>query len=308
MVQDGNLALGHLPPTKSLLNPAGAPTFYKQVLSTHLVITIQLVPEKDTDKVTIEFLQCWVNNMRTRAILLTKISLQNFSKHKQNDNLNIQNISRETLLFIIFAYHAPFVPFTDHPFHFVATLVLIFLSGFPSVTRFGYFFFLVSWYYFFCCFCFQENRRRGTFLNFVTTCVTINWRYKICKKLPRSFPGTSPNTLCGICIVFRHFKFNFLLVLQWLLCFEQIDPTCFVNQFSNGFSISLHQEVRCECQKFFLGEKVKCWYLRNPAFSKAGTPAASNIFLELFLGFVHAKNLLWFFLRKYCCFSDFRGN
>ena len=149
MVQDGNLALGHLPPTKSLLNPAGAPTFCKQGLSTHLVITIQLVPEKDTDKVTIQLLQCWVNNMQSWTILLTKISLQNFSKRKRNDSLNILNISRETLLFIIFAYHAPFVPFTDHPFHFVATLVLIFLFGFPSVTRFGYFFFLVSWYYFF---------------------------------------------------------------------------------------------------------------------------------------------------------------
>ena len=67
--------------------------------------------------------------MRSLTILLTKISLQNFSKHKRNDNLNILNISRETLLFIIFAYHAPFVPFTDHPFHFVSMLVLIFLSG-----------------------------------------------------------------------------------------------------------------------------------------------------------------------------------
>ena len=58
MVQGGNLALGRLPPTESLLNPAGAPTFCKQVLSTHLVITIQLVPEKDTDKVSIQLLQC----------------------------------------------------------------------------------------------------------------------------------------------------------------------------------------------------------------------------------------------------------
>ena len=58
MFQDGNLALGRLPPTESLLNPAGAPTFCKQVLSTHLVITIQLVPEKDTDKVPIQLLQC----------------------------------------------------------------------------------------------------------------------------------------------------------------------------------------------------------------------------------------------------------
>ena len=56
MVQDGNLAPGHLPATKSLLNPAGAPTFCKQVLSTHLVIKIQLIPEKNTDKVTIQSL------------------------------------------------------------------------------------------------------------------------------------------------------------------------------------------------------------------------------------------------------------
>ena len=67
-----------------------------------------------------------------------------------------------------------------------------------------------------------------------TTCVTISWWYKICKKFPRSFPGTSPNTFCGICIVFRHFMSNFLLVLQWLLCFGQIDPTCFAHQFLNG--------------------------------------------------------------------------
>ena len=65
--------------------------------------------------------------MRSLTILLKKISLQNFSKHKRNGNLNILSISRETLLFIIFAYHAPFVLFTDHPFHFVAMLVLIFL-------------------------------------------------------------------------------------------------------------------------------------------------------------------------------------
>ena len=171
---------------------------------------------------------------------------------------------------------------------------LSFFLVFPLLLVLVTFYFLWADTIFFCCFCFPENRRRGTFLNFVTTFVTINWRYKIYKKFPRSFPGTSANTLCGICIVFRHFTSNFLLVLQWLLCFEQIDPTCFANQFSNGFSISLHQEVKCECQKFFLGEKVKCWYLRNPPFSKAGTPAVSNMFLELFLEFVNTKNLLWF--------------
>ena len=53
MVQDGNRAMGHLSPTKSFLNWAGAPTFCKQVLSIHLVITIQLVPKKNTNKVTI---------------------------------------------------------------------------------------------------------------------------------------------------------------------------------------------------------------------------------------------------------------
>ena len=124
MIQDGNLALGYLSPTKSLLNPAGAPTFCKQVLSIHLVITIQLVPEKNAHKGTIQLLQCWVNNMRSLSILLTKISLQNFSKHKRKDNLNVLNISREALLFKNICLHAPFAPFTDHPFHFGATLVL----------------------------------------------------------------------------------------------------------------------------------------------------------------------------------------
>ena len=36
--------------------------------------------------------------MGSLLILLTKISLQNFLKHKQNDNLNVLHISRETLL------------------------------------------------------------------------------------------------------------------------------------------------------------------------------------------------------------------
>ena len=57
MVQDGNLAMGHLSPTKSLLNPAGALAFSKQVLSIHLVIIIQLVPENNTEKGTIQLLQ-----------------------------------------------------------------------------------------------------------------------------------------------------------------------------------------------------------------------------------------------------------
>ena len=113
----------------------------------------------------------------------------------------------------------------------------------PYVTRFGYFFFPVSWYWFCCCFRFPENRRRSTFLNLITTCFTINWLYKIWKKFPRSFPEASPNTLCGICSVFRHFTSNFLFVLQWLLCFEQIDPAFFLLINFWMLSISIHQEV-----------------------------------------------------------------
>lgn len=77
------------------------------------------------------------------------------------------------------------------------------------------------------CFRFPQNSQLITFLNSITTCVTINWHYKICRKFPRPFPGASLNILSWICSVFTPFRSNFLLALQWLLWFEEIDPTCF---------------------------------------------------------------------------------
>ena len=184
---------------------------------------IQLVPEKNTYKSIIQLLQCWVNSMGSLSILSTKISLQYFSKRKRNDNLNVQHISREALLFINFrlpcifcSIHrssAPLRCYDDPNLSFWLSLYYSFWLLFLSCEVILFFFLLLL----------QKKQATKYFpqvLNYLShyqLALAINW----------SFLRASPNTLCEICSVFRHFASNFLLVLQWLLYFQQIDPTCF---------------------------------------------------------------------------------
>ena len=138
---------------------------------------IQLVPEKNTYKSTIQLLQCWVNSMGSLSILSTKISLQYFSKRKRNDNLNVQHISREALLFINFrlpcifcSIHrssAPLRCYDDPNLSFWLSLYYSFWLLFLSCEVI----------LFFCCCCCKKNRRQSIFLKFLTTWVTINWHW-----------------------------------------------------------------------------------------------------------------------------------
>ena len=168
--------------------------------------------------------------------------MQNFSKYKWKDNLNVLNISRETLLFINF-----WLPCTFCSIHWPSVSILCYAGPYLSFWLSLCYSFWLRFpsceliFYWSCCFRFPENRWRSTFLNFVTTFVTINWRYKIFEKFPRSIPRASLNTLCGISSVLIHVKSNFLLAVWWSLCFEQIDPTWF---FSSIFELLAFQYIR----------------------------------------------------------------
>ena len=153
--------------------------------------------------------------MGSMTILLTKISLQ-ISQNTNETTISISEHFEGTFTIYSFCLPSTFcsVHWSSVPLRCHADRYLPFWL-FPCYA-FWLLFLSCELILFFCRFCFPEDRRRDSFLNFVATCVTINWCYKIYEKFPISFPRASPNTLCGICIVFRHFTSNFLLVLQWL--------------------------------------------------------------------------------------------
>ena len=153
---------GHLSPAKSLLNPAGTPTFWKHVLLVHLVIMIQLVPGKNTHKDMIQLLQCWVNTIESLSFINKDFSAK-FLKIQTNQQ------------FINDCLPCTFCSVYRSSVHPNAMLTLICLFGIPSITRVGYSFFPARWHCFLCCFLFMEKRRQSFVLKFIVIFVNINW-------------------------------------------------------------------------------------------------------------------------------------